>query len=85
MFLEIHDMTPPERMDVHARYGIVSDALMWTIGKPPAGIKAAMNMLGVPGGVPRDHIEPLTRDENAQLRDVLLRAGVLDERIKKSA
>lgn len=85
MFLEVHDMTPPERMDVHARYGIVSDALMWTIGKPPAGIKAAMNILGVPGGVPRDHIEPLTRDEEARLRDVFERAGVLDERIKKSA
>ena len=85
LFFEVHDMSPPERMDLHCRYGMVSDALMWSIGKPPAGIKAAMTMLGLPGGIPREHIQPLTGEEERRLRDVLVGAGILEGPVAKRA
>lgn len=86
LFFEVHSMTPRERMDLHWRYGLVSDALMWKIGKPPAGIKAAMTMIGVYAGFPRDHIEPLTSAEERQLRDIFVKARVLaPERVAKRA
>ena len=47
LFFGVHEMSPQERMDLHCRYGMVSDALMWSVGLPPAGIKAAMKMIGV--------------------------------------
>lgn len=86
MFMEVVSMGPKERMEAHYRYGLVSDALMWKIGKPPAGIKAAMNLIGIYAGVPRDHIDPLTPAEEAQLREVFVKARVLaPERIAKRA
>lgn len=85
MFFDIHNMDPERRMDVHCRYGMVSDALMWNIGKPPAGIKAAMKMLGLPGGEPREHIMPLTLTEQRQLRRILIEAGCLEGPIARRA
>lgn len=84
-FFKVHDMSPSERLDLHARYNILNDALLNTLGKPPAGIKAALNILGLPAGVPRDHVAPLTADEEARLRDVMIRSGVLEGQIAKSA
>lgn len=85
MFFDVHTMTPAERMDVHCRYGMVSDALMWSVGKPPAGIKGAMKMLGLPGGEPREHIAPLTADEEKRLRLILIEAGCLEGPVAKRA
>jgi dihydrodipicolinate synthase/N-acetylneuraminate lyase len=72
-------------MDVHCRYGMVSDALMWNVGKPPAGIKGAMKMLGLPGGEPREHIKPLTQAEQKLLRRILIEAGCLEGPVAKRA
>ena len=84
-FFKVHEMNPSERLDLHTRYNLLNDALINTLGTPPAGIKAALNILGLPAGVPRDHVVPLTADEEARLRDVMLRAGVFEGPIAKSA
>ena len=78
LFFGVHEMSPQERMDLHCRYGMVSDALMWSVGLPPAGIKAAMKMVGVPAGEPREHVKPLTREEWNRLQSILVEAGVLE-------
>ena len=78
-FLEIHDMTADARLDLHYRYGLVNDALLHSIGTPPAGLKAALNIIGLPAGVPRDHVSALTPAEEGRLRDAMARAGVLEE------
>ena len=84
-FFEIHGMTPAARLDLHTRYGQVNAALMHALGKPPAPLKAAMTMLGVPAGVPRDHVSPLTPTEDEQLRDVLDRTGILESAVAMTA
>ena len=85
MFFGVHHMTPEERLEVHCRYSAVSDALMWSVGKPPAAIKTAMKMIGVPGGQPREHVLPLTRAEENYLRNILTEAGILEGEIAKRA
>ncbi len=63
----------------------MNQALLHTVGTPPAGLKAALNMIGLPAGVPRDHVSPLTPAEEGELRDVLIRAGVLEGSLAKTA
>ena len=41
------------------------------IGTGPATMKAAMNMLGRPGGYPRRPVLELTENEKARVREVL--------------
>lgn len=42
-----------------------------------AGLKAAMNLLGFPGGAPRRPLLPLTGTERDELRRILAAAGIL--------
>ncbi|MGE4562231.1 MAG: dihydrodipicolinate synthase family protein [Rhodospirillales bacterium] len=84
-FFKVHEMSPSERLDLHARYNVLNDALINTLGTPPAGIKAALKILGLPAGVPRDHVVPLTTAEEERLRDVMIQAGVLEGSIAKPA
>lgn len=83
-FFNVHEMSPSERLNLHARYNLLNDALINTLGTPPAGIKAALNILGLPAGVPRDHVIPLSAEEEVQLREVMVRAGVFNHPIGKS-
>lgn len=84
-FLEVHDMTPAARFDLHYRYGLVNQALLHTVGKSPAGLKAALAMIGLPAGVPRDHVSPLTPSEEDTLKAILIRAGILEGNLAKRA
>ncbi len=84
-FKEVHDMAPAARFDLHYRYGLVNQALLHSVGKSPAGLKAALAMIGLPAGVPRDHVSPLTPAEEDTLKDVLIRAGVLEGSLAKTA
>ena len=52
-FFKLDDMAPRERARLQKRYAAVNTALLHELGKAPAGIKAAMNLLGVPAGVPQ--------------------------------
>lgn len=49
------------------------------VGTFPAGIKVALDMLGRPGGWPRDPIKPLDARQRDKIRDVLVLAGLLSE------
>jgi 4-hydroxy-tetrahydrodipicolinate synthase len=51
--------------------------MLFGIGTWPASLKAAMNMLGLPAGVPRRPVLPLDRTATAQLRSNLEKIGVL--------
>lgn len=46
------------------------------VGTFPAGIKAALDMLGRPGGWPRDPIKPLNTERRKKIYEVLVEAGL---------
>lgn len=81
---EVHDMTPAQRLDVHIRYGTVNHAVLESV-TPPAGIKAGLNLIGVPAGVPREPVQQLSADDEARIRDVLVSVGILEGPLAKSA
>lgn len=47
------------------------------IGSFPAPLKAALNMMGRPGGRPRDPIQPLDATRTERVREVLLSMGLV--------
>ena len=47
------------------------------VGTFPAGIKVALDMIGRPGGWPRDPIKPLNDEQRAKIKDILISAGLL--------
>lgn len=49
------------------------------LGTFPASVKAALDLLGRPGGRPRDPIRPLTEEQRDVLRGAMVRAGLLQE------
>ncbi len=49
------------------------------LGTFPAAIKGALDLLGRPGGRPRDPIRPLTREQMKKLESAMRRAGLLDD------
>jgi 4-hydroxy-tetrahydrodipicolinate synthase len=51
--------------------------VLFGIGTWPASLKAAMNMLGLPAGIPRKPVLPLNREESRRLQDQLVELGVL--------
>lgn len=48
------------------------------VGTFPAGVKAALDLLGRPGGRVRDPIRPLDQGQREQIRQSLIAAGLLD-------
>lgn len=52
------------------------------VGTFPAGVKAALDMLGRPGGFPRDPIKPLDSQKRARLRAALVSAGLIEEAVR---
>lgn len=48
-----------------------------TAGFGVAGLKAAMDMLGMVGGKPRSPMQPLTEEQKAKLKGILQTAGIL--------
>jgi 4-hydroxy-tetrahydrodipicolinate synthase len=49
------------------------------VGTFPAGVKAALDMLGRPGGWTRDPVKPLDAEKRARIRTVLAAAGLIDD------
>jgi 4-hydroxy-tetrahydrodipicolinate synthase len=47
------------------------------VGTFPAGVKVALDMLGRPGGWPRDPIKPLNAKQKNIVREVLISAGLI--------
>jgi 4-hydroxy-2-oxoglutarate aldolase len=48
-----------------------------TAGFGVAGLKAAMDMLGMVGGKPRSPMQPLNDEQKAKLKNILQTAGIL--------
>jgi len=49
------------------------------VGTFPAGLKVALDMLGRPGGWPRDPVKPLNAKQKNIIREVLMSAGLIAE------
>jgi 4-hydroxy-tetrahydrodipicolinate synthase len=49
------------------------------VGTFPAGVKAALDMLGRPGGWTRDPVKPLDAEKRARIRAVLVAAGLIED------
>ena len=81
---DVHTMTPDERMEIHTRWGNVILAASFA-GTSPAGIKAALNMLGLPAGVPRAPVRILGPEAGAKLAADLVENGVLEGPVAKRA
>ena len=50
-------------------------------GTPPAALKALLNLMGLPAGIPRLPVHPLAGADLARLRAVFTDLGVLDEAV----
>ena len=66
----------PEARDMHHSLTVVYETLMGT-GTWPAALKAGLNMIGVPAGVPREPVEPLSPKDSRKLQTVLDDLGLL--------
>ncbi len=66
-----------ETRTLHFALTRIYETLMGT-GTWPSALKAALNMIGVPAGLPRDPVQPLTPEDESKLRSVLREFGVLE-------
>jgi 4-hydroxy-tetrahydrodipicolinate synthase len=74
--LAVDKMSISERRDLHSRITGLFQAVQFT-GTRPAGIKAALAMLGLPAGIPREPLLPLNAADQAKVRDALVRYRAL--------
>ncbi len=65
-----------EARDLHHALTTVYETLMGT-GTWPAALKAGLNMIGVPAGVPREPVEPLRPRDSRKLQGVFADLGLL--------
>ncbi len=66
-----------ESRELHYRLTRIYETLMGT-GTWPAAIKASLNLLGVPAGVPREPVQPLTPEDIEKLERVMREIHLLD-------
>lgn len=71
----------PDRtyVDAHQKLTIVYETLM-SVGTWPSALKAGLNLLGLPAGVPRDPVMPLSGASLERLRSVLGDLDLLPKR-----
>ena len=72
--LEFESMSAEERRDL-MRLSIEIKHATGYLGTVPAAYKAGLNMIGLPAGYTRDPIKPLTAEDAAKLRAVLVKWG----------
>ena len=65
-----------EARDLHHALTTVYETLMG-LGTWPSALKAGLNMIGVPAGVPREPVEPLSPRDSRKLQGVLDGLGLL--------
>lgn len=63
---------PAEVLALQHRCIAINKAIHDSLGTPPAALKAAMNLLGRPGGYPRPPILPLDEGQMERLNDILV-------------
>ena len=64
-----------EQMELHYKLTVLYQMLMGT-GTWPAALKAALNLLGQPAGVPRDPVLPLPPDQIDKVRRTMTELGL---------
>jgi 4-hydroxy-tetrahydrodipicolinate synthase len=69
--------SPEEARALQYKCIALDGAIHGGVGTFPASLKAAMNMLGRPGGYPREPLLPLTDEETGRLERVLVTLGLL--------
>ncbi|MDP6787840.1 MAG: dihydrodipicolinate synthase family protein [Rhodospirillales bacterium] len=73
-----------EARDLHHALTTVYQTLM-SLGTWPAALKAGLNMIGVPAGVPREPVAPLSPRDSRKLQGVLEGLGLLGGATKRRA
>ncbi len=74
--LEAESMSIEERLMWQNRLIEVFNTVLG-VGTRPSGYKAALNMMGLPAGLPREPVEPIGPEDEAKIREVLVRNGIL--------
>lgn len=82
--LEAPRLEVAERRGLHCRITAAFQAVQY-VGTRPAGIKAALNMLGLPAGQTREPVLPLTPGDEANLHAELVRLGILEASKRRRA
>lgn len=80
--MDLDRLGSAEKRDLHFRITRIFEVLMWT-GTRPAAYKAAINMIGLPGGYPREPIAPLSPTEEDTVRRVLDECGVFENAVDR--
>ena len=85
--LEVDALGVEERLELQARVHLIFNTMLASVpGAPvgavgpatdPAPYKAALGMIGLPAGIPRDPVRPATPEIEAHIRDVLDRLGII--------
>ena len=86
--LEVDRLSVEARLELQARVHLIFNTLLANVPGAPAGAvgpatdpapyKAALNMIGLPAGVPRDPVRPATPDVVARIRRVLDDLGIIE-------
>ena len=86
--LDVEHLSVAARLDLHSRVHLIFNTLLASVpGAPvgavgpatdPAPYKAALNMIGLPAGIPRDPVRPATPEVAAPIRRVLDDLGIIE-------
>jgi 4-hydroxy-tetrahydrodipicolinate synthase len=75
---EYENMSVDERRDWQLRINEIGRAINY-FGTIPAAYKAAWNMMGLPAGHLRDPLRPIAREQEAELRSLMVKWGILEK------
>ena len=79
-----YESPSPRRRRLHFQLTKVYEALMGT-GTWPAALKAALNMIGVQAGWPREPVSPLAPEEEQNLKATMTKLGLIStERLEET-
>ena len=82
---EYEKMSVEERQSWQLRINEIGRAINY-FGTIPAAYKAAWNMMGLPAGYLRDPLHPITPDQEAELRSLMVKWGILGKpAVRRSA
>ena len=93
--LNVEKLSIEERLVLQSRVHLIFNTMLAQVaGAPPGAIapatdpapyKAALNMLGLPAGYPREPVQPATPEVEARIPGVLVHLGILEGESPKRA
>ena len=91
--LDVNRLSIEERLELQARVHLIFSTMLANVpGAParavgpatdPAPYKAALNMIGLPAGVPRDPVRPAVPEVMARIRAVLNDLGIIEREMAR--